>query len=77
MAILHVTVPTTEHPDGAVEYPSATAQVNENTHTLEVMRGGLIVAEFPEARYLSWELLSVETEEQASSADDVPAPVEG
>ncbi len=55
MSSVIVLVALTEHPEGIIEYPDATAMLLPND-TLVVARGVHILAEFPQERYLSWSL---------------------
>lgn len=68
MATLRIIVPTTEHADGIVEYTGDITPIVDETRTLYVQQGTLILAEFPVERYESWELI-----EDAPLVDE-PAP---
>lgn len=65
MSSVCVLVPETEHPDGLVEYPDATAEELPGG-MLVVSRGTVRLAEFPPGRYQSW---SLEGEPAPASAE--------
>jgi len=56
MAILRILVPLSEHPSGIVTYDGDVTAIVDDAQTLYVQQGTLILAEFPQARYESWEL---------------------
>ena len=54
MPVVHIEVPSSEHPDELITINNATAVEDHSGKILRIMRDGECIVEFPEGRYVNY-----------------------